>query len=176
MEPDASNRSTSLDLMRSNSDDYCQSSDEGETHDGNNAGDNSVRIEPARTRPHISHTHSWCDADSSYTVTCTVNMVLAVPRGAGSFCLLLQTVFTVVKIKTDSDGWNSLLYSICVPSLCHPILRPIHVDIIKYICSVFCSHLCSENVVFSGIKVLEMIQLWPQRKRGNSRKSSLIVL
>ncbi|XP_053508523.1 uncharacterized protein cfap92 isoform X2 [Ictalurus furcatus] len=83
MEPDASNRSTSLDLMRSNSDDYCQSSDEGETHDGNNAGDNSVRIEPARTRPHISHTHSWCNADSSYTVTCTVNMVLAVPRGSG---------------------------------------------------------------------------------------------
>ncbi|KAF4094081.1 hypothetical protein AMELA_G00008640 [Ameiurus melas] len=81
MEPDASN--TSLDLMRSNSDDYCQSSDEGETHNRNNVDDNSVRIEPARTRPHMSHTHSWCDADSSYTVTCTVSMVLAVPRGSG---------------------------------------------------------------------------------------------
>ncbi|KAB5537023.1 hypothetical protein PHYPO_G00114050 [Pangasianodon hypophthalmus] len=87
MEPDAS--STSLDLMRSNSDDDCQSSDERKKHDGNNVDDNAVHNsesketepEPAGPCPDIIHTHSQCNADSSYTVTCTVSMVLAVPRG-----------------------------------------------------------------------------------------------
>ncbi|MCI4390182.1 hypothetical protein PGIGA_G00119660 [Pangasianodon gigas] len=87
MEADAS--STSLDLMRSNSDDDCQSSDERKKHDGNNVDDNAVHNsesketepEPAGPCPDIIHTHSQCNADSSYTVTCTVSMVLAVPRG-----------------------------------------------------------------------------------------------
>lgn len=87
MEPDASN--TSPDLMRSNSDDDHQSSDERETHDGNNVDNNAeskeTEPEPAGPCPHIIHTNSQCNADSSYTVTCTVRMVLAVPRGAGTY-------------------------------------------------------------------------------------------
>lgn len=91
MEPDTSN--TSLNLMRSNSDDDYQSSDEQESLDGNNVDDNAVHsseskgTEPgsAGPSPRIIHNHSQCNCDSSYTVTCTVSMVLAVPRGEGSF-------------------------------------------------------------------------------------------
>lgn len=91
MEPDASSKS--LDPMRANSDDDCQSSDKGETHNWNNVDDTGVHNsesketepEPAGPSPHIGHSHSECNADSSYTVTCTVSMVLAVPRGAVSF-------------------------------------------------------------------------------------------
>lgn len=75
--------------MISNSDDDCQSSDAQETHNGNlnnavhKSESNEAETEPAGPSPYSIHTHSECNDDLSYTVTCTVSMVLAVPRGAG---------------------------------------------------------------------------------------------
>lgn len=91
METGTSN--TSVDQMSSSSDEDCQSSDEQEMDTGNNVDDSAVHIsesketetEAAGPCPHIIHSHLQCSADSSYTVTCTVSMVLAVPRGAVSF-------------------------------------------------------------------------------------------
>ncbi|KAG7319071.1 hypothetical protein KOW79_017545 [Hemibagrus wyckioides] len=87
METGTSN--TSVDQMSSSSDEDCQSSDEQEMHNGNNVDDSAVHIsesketetEAAGPCPHIIHSHLQCSADSSYTVTCMVSMVLAVPRG-----------------------------------------------------------------------------------------------
>lgn len=85
---------TSVDQLSSNSYDDWQSSDKQETYDGNNDIDNNAvhnsesketEPEPAGPCPQISDSCLECNADSSYTVTCTVSMVLAVPRGAGSF-------------------------------------------------------------------------------------------
>ncbi|XP_046730550.1 uncharacterized protein cfap92 isoform X1 [Silurus meridionalis] len=80
---------TSLDSKRSSSNDDCQSSVERETCELNNVDENAAHIseskepdpEPTELSSHIIHTHAHRNADSSYTVTCTVSMVLAVPRG-----------------------------------------------------------------------------------------------
>lgn len=89
MKPAAPN--TSVDHGSSSSDYDSQSSDEQETDDRNNVDDNVVdnsksqetESEPAGPCLHTDPTLSQSSDDSSYTVTCTVSMVLAVPRGKG---------------------------------------------------------------------------------------------
>lgn len=107
MKPHSYNSWTGLDIRSSNSDDDSKSSDEQESLDGNIVDENEVHSSdskettpgPTGASPHIIHNHPLCNSDPTYTVTCTVSMVLAVPRGAKSFSLSLQRVFRVVKIK-----------------------------------------------------------------------------
>ncbi|XP_060713808.1 uncharacterized protein cfap92 [Tachysurus vachellii] len=134
---------TSVDQMNSNSYDDWQSSNKQETYDGNNdIDDNAVHNseskdtepEPTGPCPQITDSYLECNADSSYTVTCTVSMVLAVPKGYEDDPVLAENERQLRKSQSKSiiEAAKAQAYYHIEYKLLPDNSEPIKVDLVMF--------------------------------------------